>query len=54
MMSDKKPILRVRNISKSFGDSTILSAVSLTLVKGEIKVLDRTFRGRQKHLAAMH
>ncbi len=39
MMSDKKPILRVRNISKSFGDSTILSAVSLTLVKGEIKVL---------------
>ena len=39
MMSDKKPILRVRNITKSFGDSTILSTVSLELAKGEIKVL---------------
>lgn len=39
MMSEKTPILRVRNITKSFGDSTILSAVSLSLAKGEIKVL---------------
>ena len=39
MMSDKKAILRVHNITKSFGDSTILSSVSLELAKGEIKVL---------------
>jgi len=32
-------ILRVNNLSKSFGDSTILNSVSIELAKGEIKVL---------------
>ena len=39
MTQDKKPILRVHNITKSFGDSTILNSVSIELAKGEIKVL---------------
>ncbi len=39
MTSTKSPILRVNNISKSFGNSTILNAVSIELAKGEIKVL---------------
>jgi polar amino acid transport system ATP-binding protein len=38
-MNDSSKILRVNNISKSFGDNTILSEVSLQLEKGEIKVL---------------
>lgn len=39
MMSDKIPILRVHNITKSFGANTILNSVSVELAKGEIKVL---------------
>jgi polar amino acid transport system ATP-binding protein len=39
MMTDKKPILRVTNITKSFGDSTILKSVSIELAKGDIKIL---------------
>lgn len=38
-MSDKIPILRVNNITKSFGTNTILNSVSVELAKGEIKVL---------------
>ena len=38
-MNDSSPILRVNNITKSFGDNTILNGVSFELVKGEIKVL---------------
>ena len=33
------PILRVENISKCFGEICILKGVSLSLPKGEIKVL---------------
>ncbi len=33
------PILRVENISKCFGETCILKGVSLSLNKGEIKVL---------------
>ena len=33
------PILRVHNITKAFGSNTILDGVSVTLAKGEIKVL---------------
>ena len=39
MMTDKKPILRVKNITKSFGDVTILNSVSIELAKGDIKIL---------------
>lgn len=39
MMTEKMPILRVHNIAKSYGDSTILNSVSIELAKGEIKVL---------------
>ncbi len=39
MMTEKMPILRVHNITKSYGDSTILNSVSIELAKGEIKVL---------------
>ncbi|MBM9518749.1 amino acid ABC transporter ATP-binding protein [Desulforhopalus vacuolatus] len=39
MMTDKKPILRVTNITKSFGDITILKSVSIELAKGDIKIL---------------
>ena len=39
MIPEKMPILRVHNITKSFGDSTILNSVSIELGKGEIKVL---------------
>ncbi|MGB3221850.1 MAG: amino acid ABC transporter ATP-binding protein [Desulforhopalus sp.] len=38
-MTDTTPILRVTNITKSFGGNTILDAVSFELAKGEIKVL---------------
>jgi len=38
-MNESSPILRVNNITKSFGDNTILNDVSFELVKGEIKVL---------------
>ncbi|TKB26302.1 amino acid ABC transporter ATP-binding protein [Desulfopila sp. IMCC35006] len=38
-MTEKMVILRVNNLSKSFGDSTILNSVSIELAKGEIKVL---------------
>ena len=38
-MSEKKPILRVSNITKAFGNNTILRDVSTELAKGEIKVL---------------
>ncbi|WP_457576015.1 amino acid ABC transporter ATP-binding protein [Desulfomarina sp.] len=38
-MNENKPILRVENITKSFGENTILSNVSFQLEKGEIKVL---------------
>ena len=38
-MNDSSPILRVNNITKSFGDNTILDEVSFELAKGEIKVL---------------
>ncbi len=39
MTSDNMPILKVSNISKSFGDNRILDSVSFQLAKGEIKVL---------------
>jgi polar amino acid transport system ATP-binding protein len=38
-MNEKIPILRVNNITKSFGGNTILNSVSVELAKGEIKVL---------------
>jgi polar amino acid transport system ATP-binding protein len=38
-MNEKIPILRVKNITKSFGGNTILNSVSVELAKGEIKVL---------------
>jgi polar amino acid transport system ATP-binding protein len=39
MITDTTPILRVDNISKCFGATCILKGVSLSLRKGEIKVL---------------
>lgn len=39
MTQDTSPILRVEHIIKSYGEQTILKDVSLTLQKGEIKVL---------------
>jgi polar amino acid transport system ATP-binding protein len=39
MITDTTPILRVDNISKCFGETCILKGVSLSLRKGEIKVL---------------
>ena len=39
MITDTTPILRVDKLSKSFGDTCILKGVSLSLRKGEIKVL---------------
>jgi polar amino acid transport system ATP-binding protein len=39
MNTETPPILRVDNISKCFGETCILKGVSLTLGKGEIKVL---------------
>jgi len=39
MIITTNPILRIHNISKSFGSSTILNSVSFELAKGEIKVL---------------
>lgn len=38
-MTDPSPILRVANITKSFGGLTILDDVSFELAKGEIKAL---------------
>jgi polar amino acid transport system ATP-binding protein len=38
-MNERIPILRVNNITKSFGGNTILNSVSVELAKGEIKVL---------------
>ncbi len=38
-MTEKNHILRVNNITKSFGNDTILNSVSVELAKGEIKVL---------------
>ena len=39
MITSTNPILKINNISKSFGGSTILNSVSFELAKGEIKVL---------------
>jgi polar amino acid transport system ATP-binding protein len=39
MITKNNPILRIHNITKSFGSSTILDSVSFELAKGEIKVL---------------
>jgi polar amino acid transport system ATP-binding protein len=39
MITNTTPILRVDKLSKSFGDTCILKGVSLSLRKGEIKVL---------------
>lgn len=39
MITSTHPILKINNISKSFGASTILNSVSFELAKGEIKVL---------------
>jgi len=39
MMTAKSSILRATNITKSFGDNTILNSVCVELAKGEIKVL---------------
>ncbi len=39
MITDTTPILRVDNITKCFGNACILKGASLTLRKGEIKVL---------------
>lgn len=38
-MTNTTPILRVNNLTKSFGGNTILDSVSFQLAKGEIKVL---------------
>ncbi len=38
-MTETTPILQISNITKAFGDNTILNSVSLQLAKGEIKVL---------------
>ena len=38
-MTETTPILKIKAISKSFGDNTILNSVSLQVAKGEIKVL---------------
>jgi ABC-type sugar transport system ATPase subunit len=34
MITEKTPILRANNITKSFGGNTILDAVSVELAKG--------------------
>ena len=39
MTTSQHPVLRVEDISKSFGDKQILKSVSLSLMKGELKVL---------------
>lgn len=39
MITRNNPILKIHNITKSFGNSTILDSVSFELAKGEIKVL---------------
>jgi polar amino acid transport system ATP-binding protein len=39
MNQDTAPILRVEHIIKAYGEQTILKDVSLSLQKGEIKVL---------------
>ena len=39
MITKNNPILKIHNITKSFGSSTILDSVSFELAKGEIKVL---------------
>ena len=39
MKNDRQPILKCTNLSKSYGDQTILSGVGVELAKGEIKVL---------------
>lgn len=39
MMTETEQILQVTDITKSFGGTTILNAVSVKLAKGEIKVL---------------
>lgn len=39
MTSENSPVLRVSDISKSFGNNSILDSVSFQLAKGEIKVL---------------
>ena len=39
MITRNNPILKIHNITKSFGSSTILDSVSFELAKGEIKVL---------------
>ena len=39
MTTSEHPVLRVEGISKSFGDKQILKSVSLSLMKGELKVL---------------
>ncbi len=39
MITRNNPILKIHNITKSFGNSTILDSVSFELEKGEIKVL---------------
>ncbi|MCP4690934.1 MAG: amino acid ABC transporter ATP-binding protein, partial [Desulfobacterales bacterium] len=38
-MRTKSPVLRVENISKSLGGKEILRDVSLTVDKGELKLL---------------
>lgn len=39
MITRNNPILKIHNITKSYGSSTILDSVSFELAKGEIKVL---------------
>ena len=39
MKNDRQPILKCTNLSKAYGDQTILSGVGVELAKGEIKVL---------------
>ncbi|GAB6061028.1 amino acid ABC transporter ATP-binding protein [Desulfonatronum parangueonense] len=38
-MSENQPILRVENIRKTFGDQLVLDDVSLTVNRGEVKIL---------------
>ena len=55
MMTDTDQILRVTDITKSFGGNTILNAVSVKLAKGEIKVKTAAFVGlARKRNGASH
>jgi len=55
MTKPKKPILRVENICKILGGKEILKSVSLSLYKGELKVLiGPSGAGKSTFLPSMH